>query len=148
MPVGGPAILAAMPESNADIVHRLYAAWQRDGFGVVPELMAPDIEYVNPPYAVEPGVRHGHDGFAEAAGALLAIYGEYTVTAAELREAGDRVAVTARVATSSRGNAIPIEAERGYLFDVRDGKVTRFAWFNDPREALAELEPSTPAAGS
>ena len=70
------------------------------------------------------------------------MYGDYEVIAAELREAGDRVAVGARVSTSSKGNAIPVEAERGYLFDVRDSKITRFAWFNSAREAFARLEPA------
>jgi ketosteroid isomerase-like protein len=129
-----------MPPSNADLVRRLYDAWSRDGFGVVPELMADDVEYVNPPYAVEPGTRHGHEGFAEAARNLHSVYGDYEVTAAELREVGDRVAVTAHVSTSSKGNAIRIDADRGYLFDVRDGKITRFAWFNSAQEAIAELE--------
>jgi ketosteroid isomerase-like protein len=129
-----------MSPSNMDVVRRLYEAWKRDGFGVVPELMADDIEYVNPPYAVEPGVRHGHDGFAEAARNLHSVYGDYDVTAAEVRELGDRVAVTAHVSTSSKGNAIRIDTERGYLFHVREGRITRFAWFNRPEEAIAELE--------
>jgi hypothetical protein len=102
--------------------------------------MAADIEYVNPPYAVEPGVRRGYDGFAAAARALHSVYGDYEVSAAELREAGDRVAVTARVSTSSKGHGVPIEAERGYLFDVRDGKITRFAWFNTPQEAIDAID--------
>jgi ketosteroid isomerase-like protein len=123
-----------------DIVRSVYEAWQRDGFGVVPELMAADVEYVNPPYAVEPGTRHGHAGFAAAAQALHSVYGDYEVTAAELREAGDRVAVSARVSTSSKAHAVPIKAERGYLFDVRDGKITRFAWFNSPQEAIDAIE--------
>ena len=53
-----------------------------------------------------------------------------------LHDVGDRVAVTARVSTRSLGNDVPIEAERGYVFDVRDGRIVRFAWFNDPAEAL------------
>jgi hypothetical protein len=50
------------------------------------------------------------------------------------------VAATARVATRSTGRAVPIEAERGYVFDLRDGTVTRFAWFNDPQEAIEAVQ--------
>ena len=39
----------------------------------------------------------------------------------------------------SLGSDIPVEVERGYVFDLRDGKVIRFAWFSDPAEALGEL---------
>jgi|SRR5271166_875316 len=125
-----------MSQENVELVRALYAAWQRDGFGVVPALMDPEIEWVNPPYAVEPGTRRGYSEFAAAAHAVLDVYGDYEVSAIEVYDTKDRVAVRARVATRSRGNKVPIEADRGYVFDVRDGKVTRFAWFNDPREAL------------
>jgi ketosteroid isomerase-like protein len=125
-----------MSQENVEIVQRLYRAWRENGFGVVPELMDPEIEYVNPPYAVEPGVRRGHAGFAQAARSLTDIYMDYSATAVQIRAVGDRVVVTATVSTRSRANAIPIDAQRGYIFDVRGGKVTRFAWFNHPAEAL------------
>ncbi len=117
-------------------MRRLYEAWQRDGFGLVEDLMDPEIEWVNPSYAVEPGTRRGYEGFATAAEAVLSVYGNYEVSAPMLYDVGDRVAVTARVSTRSLGNDVPIEAERGYVFDVRDGRIVRFAWFNDPAEAL------------
>jgi hypothetical protein len=33
-----------MSQANVEIVTKLYEAWQRAGFGVVPELMDPEIE--------------------------------------------------------------------------------------------------------
>jgi ketosteroid isomerase-like protein len=123
-------------QDNVEIVRQLWSAWQRDGFGIVPELMDPEIEYVNPPYAVEPGTRRGYDEFAAAARSLREVYADHEITDARLREIGDRVLVTATVTTRSRANAIPISAGRGYVFDVRDGKITRFAWFNDPADAI------------
>jgi ketosteroid isomerase-like protein len=128
-----------MSEANVEIVRRLYQAWQRDGYGVVPELMDPEIEFVNPAYAVEPGTRHGYDGFAAAARSLASVYSDYQVTAVQFFDVGERVAVRATVSTRSEGLGVPIEAERGYVFDFRGGKVIRFAWFSDPAEALASL---------
>lgn len=122
--------------TNVEIVQRVYQAWQRDGFGVVPDLMDPAIEWVNPSYAVEPGTRRGYEEFAAAAQAVLNVYGDYRVSPVRFYEAGDRVAVRARVTSRSSANNLPIETERGYLFDIRDGKVVRWAWFNDPAEAL------------
>ncbi len=125
-----------MSAQNVEVVHRLYAVWRRDGFGVVPELMDPAIEYVNPSYAVEPGIRRGYEGFAAAAEAVTSIYGDYEIDDPELQDLGEQVLVRAWVKTRSHANAVPIEAERGYVFELRDGKVLRFAWFNDPAEAL------------
>jgi ketosteroid isomerase-like protein len=127
---------SAMSQENVELVERLYEAWRRDGFGVVPGLMDPDIEWVNPSYAVEPGIRRGYDQFAAAAAAVLSVYADYRVSSRTIYDAGDRVAVRARVSTRSLGNDVPIDAERGYVFDVRSGQVVRFAWFNDPAEAL------------
>jgi hypothetical protein len=63
-----------MSQKNVEAVRCLYEAWEHDGFGVVPELMDPSIEWVNRSYAVEPGIRHGHDGFAAAARSITSIY--------------------------------------------------------------------------
>ena len=125
-----------MSQENVEVVRSLYEAWQRDGFGVVPELMDPAIEWVNPPYAVEPGTRSGYDGFAAAAQAFVDVYEFYRASAVEMHDIGERVAVRARVATRSKGKGVLIDTERGYVFDLRDGKVIRFAWFNNPAEAL------------
>jgi ketosteroid isomerase-like protein len=125
-----------MSQENVAIVKRLYEAWQEHGFGVVPALMDPEIEWVNPPDAVEPGTRHGHAGFAEAAGSFSSVYSESRVTDATFYDAGERIAVTASMASRGAGSEFPIDSQRGYVFDVRDGRVTRFAWFTDPAEAL------------
>jgi ketosteroid isomerase-like protein len=126
-----------MSEQNVEIVRRLYEAWQRDGFGVVPDLMDPDIEWVNPPNAIEPGTRRGYDGFAAAARAFTSVYRESRVIEATFHDAGETIVVGATMASRSRGSEIPIRARRGYVFELRDGRVIRFGWFNDAAEALA-----------
>lgn len=130
-------------QENVETVKRLYEAWQRDGFGVVPELMDPDIEWVNPPNAIEPGTRRGYDGFAAAASLFSSVYRESRVTDATFHDAGDRIAVTASMTSRGAGSEFPIDTQRGYVFDLRDGKVTRFAWFTDPAQALESVGTST-----
>jgi ketosteroid isomerase-like protein len=125
-----------MSQENVGVVKRLYDAWQREGFDVVPALMDPDIEYVNPPYAVEPGTRQGYEGFAIAAQNIRNVYPTRRFEPLEFWDAQNRVAVRARVVARGVGSSVEIDVERGYVFDVRDGKVVRFAWFNEPLEAL------------
>jgi ketosteroid isomerase-like protein len=125
-----------LSQESVDVVRRLFDAWEREGFGVVAELMDPEIEYVNPPYAVEPGTRRGYDGFTLAAEAVRTVYGERRFEPLEYREAGERVAVRARVIARGLGSGLEVDTERGYVFDVRCGKVLRMAWFNEPVEAL------------
>ena len=125
-----------MSQENVDLVKRLYEAWEKDGFGPVPALMDPEIEYVNPPYAVEPGIRQGYEGFATAAAAIRAVYPTRRFEPLAFHDAEDRVAVRVRVVAHGVGSSVEVDVERGYVFDVRDGRVVRFAWFNESREAL------------
>jgi ketosteroid isomerase-like protein len=126
-------------EESVSVVRRLFEAWEREGFGVVAELMDPDVEYVNPPYAVEPGTRRGYEGFARAAEAIRAVYPDRRLEPLEYHDAGDRVAVRTRVVACGVGSSVEVDTERGYALEVRDGRVISFAWFNDPAEALAAV---------
>ena len=125
-----------MSQENVEVVKRLYDAWRTDGFGVVPALMDPAIEYVNPPYAVEPGTRKGYEAFMIAVDAIRTIYPDRRFEPLEFYDAGSRVAVRVRVIARGAGSSVEVDTERGYVFDVQDGKVVRFAWFNEPLEAL------------
>ena len=125
-----------MSQENVELVKRLYDAWREGGFGVVPALMDPEIEYVNPPYAVEPGTRLGYEGFAIAARNIRNVYPARRFEPLEFHDAREQVAVRVRVIARGVGSSVEVDVERGYVFDVRDGKVVRFAWFNEPLEAL------------
>jgi hypothetical protein len=53
-----------MTESNLDVVRRIYdsGVWHSDSDPqTVFQWLAADFEFVNPPHAVVPGVRHGHE---------------------------------------------------------------------------------------
>ena len=125
-----------MSQENVDVVRALYEIWEREGFGVVRELMDPGIEYVNPPYAVEPGTRRGHEGFSTAARSINRIYPDRRLLPLKFYDAGDKVAVSVRVIARGAGSNVEVDTERGYTFEVRSGKIVRYAWFNEPGEAL------------
>jgi ketosteroid isomerase-like protein len=60
-----------MSQQNIDIVKRFYDVWAREEFPGPIELMDPEIEYVNPPGAVEPGTRRGLEAFSRAVGKVF-----------------------------------------------------------------------------
>jgi ketosteroid isomerase-like protein len=123
-------------QENVSVVKRLYEAWESRGFGVVRELMDASIEYVNPDYAVEPGTRRGYDAFSAAAQSVNSIYPDRRFSPLKFYDAGDRVAVRVRVIARGVGSKVEVDTERGYVFEVRNGRVVRFEWFNNPAEAL------------
>jgi hypothetical protein len=57
-----------MSQQNVELVRRIYedGLLDRDPERVVHEFATPDIEYVNPPEAVEPGTRRGPAEVVEA----------------------------------------------------------------------------------
>ena len=52
-----------MSQENVEIVQRFYRAWARND---LPGPVDPEIEYVNPIRAVEPGTRRGLTAFSRA----------------------------------------------------------------------------------
>lgn len=127
-----------MSTAKADVVRAIYDAW-RNGRSARDWIDA-DIEYVNPPDAVEPGVRHGRKWFA----AIRSSYDNVVVEPTEFIDApDDDVIVIARVSGRGRGSGFPVEWQHGYVWTVRDGVAVRFQWFNRPEDAFraAGLEP-------
>jgi len=124
-----------MSAQNVEVVRSIYSAWRenRSARGY----MHPEIEYVNPPDAVEPGTRSGADSFQRIRDA----YDDVLIEPDELIDAGDDVVVIATVNATGRASGVPIEWHHGYIWTIKQGKAVRFRWFNDPREALEAVRP-------
>jgi ketosteroid isomerase-like protein len=120
-----------MSERNVEIVRSIYAAWlQAESAG---SMIDPEIEYVNPPDAVETGTRRGRKAFA----GIRDAYDDVRVEPEELIDAGDdEVVVIARVTGKGHGSGVEIDRRQGYVWTIRDGKAIRFRWFNDPEQAF------------
>jgi ketosteroid isomerase-like protein len=133
-----------MSEANVEIVRKIHEAWRRrGGRETARELMAPDIEWVNPKEAVEPGRRHGLDAFDAALDSITETFDRVEVVPDEFFEVGDQVVVLGTMRTRGRGSGVVQENRQGYVWTLRDGKAVRFQWFNEPHEALeaAGLDP-------
>ena len=101
------------------------------------ETLAPDVEFVNPPYAVEPGTRYGHEGFGRALDRLQETVDIATVDVEELANAGDRVVAVVRATGRGRGTGIPVDTRIVHVWTLRDGLIARLEWFLDADEGYA-----------
>jgi ketosteroid isomerase-like protein len=119
-----------MSQENVEIVRAIHAAWL--GGESARDFLDPEIEYVNPPDAVEPGTRRGRKAF----GAILDAYEDLRIEPEKFIEAGDDVIVIARLTATGRGSGVGIDWRQGYIWTIRDGKGVRFRWFNKPEQAL------------
>lgn len=121
-----------MSASNIAVVRAIYDAWTagRSASAFIDR----DVEYVNPPDAVEPGVRVGRRAFAE----IRSSYDDVQVEPQEYIDTdGEDVVVIARVRGRGRASGLEVDWIHGYIWTMRNGKAVRFRWFNRPEEALA-----------
>jgi uncharacterized protein len=118
-----------MSEQNVQVVRTIYELWSRDE--PARHLIDPEIEYVNPSYAVEAGTRRGR----KALGAIREVYPDFRVEPERFIDVGEDVVVIG-TARGTAPSGVEAQWRQGYVWTVRDGKAIRFRWFNRPHEAL------------
>jgi ketosteroid isomerase-like protein len=112
------------------LVKQLYERWAEGESAR--ELIADDLEYVNPPYAIESGTKTGRKTLAK----IRDVYPDFRFEPERFVESGDDVVVIG-VARGTGASGVTTQWRQGYIWTVSGGKAIRFRWFNDPAEALA-----------
>jgi len=127
-----------MSQENVEIVRHFYESGllDRDPEALV-ELAAPDVEYVNPPYAVEPGVRRGRAEVAKAMRRFAEGWDEAWHEIRELYDCGDVVVAAVGWHIRGRGSDREMLNEEAHTWTLEDGRIARFEWGQDLGEALA-----------
>jgi ketosteroid isomerase-like protein len=125
-----------MSRENVEVVRSFYRAWARNEFPGPVELMDADIEYVNPAGAIEPGTRRGVAAFSRAVERVFEGWETWQAEPEEFTPVGDQVAVVLRYRASGRGSGLEVEGRESALWTLREGKVTRYAWFHEAADAL------------
>jgi ketosteroid isomerase-like protein len=98
--------------------------------------MDPEIEYVNPAGAVEPGTRRGRAAFSRAVEKLFEGWETWQAKPEHFKAVGDQVAVVLSYRARGRGSGLEVEGRESALWTLRDGRVSRYAWFHEPGDAL------------
>lgn len=120
-----------MSEENVELVRQIHQRWDRGES--IAELVAADLEYVNPTYAVEPGTRIGRDAF----GSVTETYPDFLFHPGRYIDAGDDVVVVlGRYTASGEASGIELEGDHGYVWTLTDGVAVRFQWFQSHTEAF------------
>ena len=125
-----------MAEGNVERFQEIARQWQENR-RVEPELLASDVEWVNPPEAVEPGTRRGVDGFNDAIASVFEGWEESRFEPVRVIETGDHVVALGEIRARGRMVGAEVRAEHGQVWTFRrDGRVASMRWFNTHREAL------------
>jgi uncharacterized protein len=124
-----------MSQENVEVVRRIEATWEREGSPVPSGLLDPEIEWVNPPEAVEPGTRHGIEAFAAAVRTVADAF-EERIEIEEFIDAGERVVILATWCGRGKASGVEVEVRQGYVWTLRGGKAVRYQWFSSAEQAL------------
>ena len=127
-----------MGSANVELVRSIYAAWERGDFHST-DWAHPEIEYVFAD-GPAPGTWTGLSELADSARHALRGWAEYRALADEYRELdGERVLVLTRRSGRGKTSGLEIAANGAALFQLRDGKVTRYVVYWERDRALADL---------
>lgn len=121
-----------MSQENVDLVRTIYRLWSQHESAR--HLIDPELEYVNPSYAVESGTRHTRGALVK----IREVYPDFRVEPERFVDAGEEVVVIG-IARGTTASGVEAQWRQGYVWTVRDGRAVRFRWFNHPEEALAAV---------
>jgi ketosteroid isomerase-like protein len=127
-------------DDSAELVETLYAAFSRGDLSRLSEVLDPQVEFVNPEYAIEGGVRRGPAQFRDALERLRELFDYADMEIARTAEIGEDLVVEVRVRAAGRESGAPIDDHFGHVWRIRGGRVERFCWFRSYEEALAAAE--------
>jgi hypothetical protein len=129
-----------MSQENVEIVRRIYEQGLLDSPDGHNAFVEAEIEYVNPPDAIDPGVRRGR-GLCTALGSLTDAFDECEHQLRRLFDVG--AIVVADVTFSGRGASSGVtvtqEEAHTWTFDSTGG-IVRFEWGRDLQQALKAAE--------
>jgi uncharacterized protein len=117
---------------NIEIVRRLYRAFNERDTETTRELMDPEVEWVNPDDAIEPGTRHGFGEYQDALRNLRQTFDQMELEVERIEESGDRVATALTIRARGRASGLETTTRQGGLWTLRQGRAVRYEWFSDP----------------
>lgn len=126
-----------MGAQSVDVVRGVYEALGRGDVPAVLGAMSDDIEWHEAEGMPYGGVYHGGEAVAKNVfGPITQDVSAFAVTPEEFIASGDAVAVVARYTGTGAASGERLDLPVVHVWDVRDGKITRFRQFVDTAKFL------------
>jgi ketosteroid isomerase-like protein len=126
--------------TDIEVVKATFAAFAARDLDAVLALADPDIEFsaVTGEHAGRTEPYRGHEGLRQYFRDVASVWEELRLTPRDFRASGDRILVTGRVSARSRNRTVT--GSTGWIWQVRDGKVTYVRVYASAADAVAALE--------
>jgi ketosteroid isomerase-like protein len=130
-----------MSQENVEIVRGFYESGVLDSGSTSPvegflDGVDPDVEFINPPDAIEPGVRRGRAAFRAAMESATQAFDWWSHERRELYDEGDSVVASVVSRARGRGGAVDVTQDEAHTWTFLEGRLVRFEWGRDLSRAL------------
>jgi ketosteroid isomerase-like protein len=126
--------------TDIEVVKATFAAFAARDLDAVLALVDPDVELtaVTGEQAGRTAPYRGHEGLRQYFRDVASVWEELHLTPREFRAEGDVILVTGKVSARSRSRTVT--GSTGWLWRVRDGKVTSVRVYASAADAIAALD--------
>src|ERR671935_1403772 len=126
--------------TDIEVVKATFAAFAARDIDAVLALAAPDVELtaVTGEQAGRTEPYRGHEGMRQYFRDVATVWEELHLTPRDFRASGDLILVTGKVSARSRSRTVT--GSTGWIWRVRDGKVTYVRVYASAADAIAALE--------
>ena len=107
------------------VVREITEAWNRRDIEEILALTDPRVEYVNPPNAMEPGTRRGHEAMRDVTAKQWEALADARQEIERLHDRGDIVLVEMLLTRGMPDSEATVETRSLLSYSVGNGKVTR-----------------------
>jgi len=124
---------------NLEVVRRLTEASERRDIPAALACLDPDVEWI-PLRAATEGIYRGHAGFERFMTDTDETFESFEPDV-ELEALGDRVLAWGTIRVQGKGSGLEVEVSIGGIFDLREGKVSRWRDYGSREKALEAASP-------
>jgi len=128
-----------MAVDRAELVRTTFESFMRGDPGPIVERLAPDVEWRNPPQAIEPGVRRGPAEFEAVLDGLLDSFEQLEIEIQELVESDDAILTRTQVDGRGRASGAPLHQRFFQVMRFDGDLLGAFEWYIDSPAALAAV---------
>jgi ketosteroid isomerase-like protein len=120
-------------------IRDFYAAFSRGEVETVLDAFDPDVRLINPEYAVDGGVRHGHAGLRDALNGLHDQFDYERIEVERIEEGPEGVLGVFRMVVSGRVSGAPLDQCFTHVFRFSGDLISELYWFRTLEEGRREV---------
>lgn len=127
-----------MPQTEMEIVDRMYDAWNRDDFEAARPLLHPEIRFR--PSGVFPGLKaeyRGPDGVREFWRDIREPFQSFQIHIEERLDRSGTIVHGLRFEAVGKGSGAKVELRFAHVWEVENGQIVRYASYPALEQALA-----------